>query len=158
MYKPKGICFLPSIYILSPVKSLKNFFIPDELSDFYCWEESSFLLPPLIIAKNSVNSIIPVPSSSTASTICWTYWRLSHKPKAIRGSSNSSTPIAPDPSSSRQLKYYLSFLNSSSSKSIQCFLPCFFNQFLVLLSGLNINSSIVMTPPSSSSLNVSPVY
>jgi len=76
----------------------------------------------------------------------------------MSGSSNSSTPIAPEPSSSRESKYYLSFLNSSSSKSIQCFFPCFFSQFLVLLSGLNINSSGVMTPPSSSSFSVSSVY
>jgi len=54
--------------------------------------------------KNSPNSIILDPSSSTKSTISCTYYLFSTNPRAINGPSNSSTPIDPEPSSSRELK------------------------------------------------------
>lgn len=57
-----------------------------------------------MIDKNSPNSISPDPSASTVSTIYYTYDLFSTKPRAINGSSNSSTPISPDLSSSNELK------------------------------------------------------
>lgn len=86
-----------------------------------------YLLPPLfsfpfIIYKNSLNSIFP--SSSTASIIFLTSSLLEAIPNDIKGYSNSSRPIPPEPSSSNSLKYFFNSILSLSSKSIKCFLPC----------------------------------
>jgi len=51
-------------------------------------------------------------------------------PKDIKGPSNSSKPIPPEPSSSNDLKYFLSSDLSLSSKSIKCFFPCSLSHFL----------------------------
>ena len=89
------------------------------------------MLPPfLMMPRNSSNSITPDWSSSTRSTMFWICWRLSTRPRAMRGSSSSSTPILPEPSSSSESKYVLSYLSSSSSKSMQCSLPRDFSHFL----------------------------
>ena len=82
-----------------------------------------------MIIKNSSNSICPDPSSSTSSIISRTSYRPSANPSPIRGSSNSSIPIEPPPSSSRATKHSLSFLNSSSEKSKTWDLPLWQNHF-----------------------------
>jgi hypothetical protein len=51
--------------------------------------------------------------------------RVDANPRAMRGSSSSSTPIEPEPSLSREVKYFLSLLISSSLKSMRSSLPCF---------------------------------
>ncbi len=76
---------------------------------------------------NSLNSIYPEPSLSTAAIILFTSSLVLAIPNEIKGFSNSSTPMlplyyknkqSPDPSSSSYLKYFLSSLIVSSSKSI----------------------------------------
>lgn len=71
-----------------------------------------FSLPSefLIIPRNSVNSIMPDPSSSTKSIISCTSSLFSANPSPIRGSSNSSIPMEPEPSPSNELKHSFSFL------------------------------------------------
>lgn len=64
---------------------------------------------PLMILRNSGNSISYVPSLSTILIIFLTSSLVSTIPREINGSSNSSTPIFPEPSASSDLKYYLSF-------------------------------------------------
>lgn len=86
--------------------------------------ESEFLMMP----KNSPNSIFPLLSSSTASMISYTSSQLSANPSPIKGSSSSSIPIEPDPSSSRELKHSLSFFIWSSVKFKTWLFPCRINQ------------------------------
>jgi len=83
---------------------------------------------PFIMIKNSLNSIFP--SSSTASIIFLTSSLDSAIPREIKGPSNSSRPIPPEPSSSNDLKYFFNSYLSLSSKSIKCFFPLSLNHFL----------------------------
>ncbi len=63
-----------------------------------------------MMPRNSGNSIIPEPSSSTDIIMSITSSLVSAKPKPISGSSNSSIPMAPEPSPSREPKHSFSFL------------------------------------------------
>ena len=103
MKRLNGMFSFPSTFIFPEVRSLKNWYMAP-VALLLSFPSSFDLEPPLIIVKNSANSIISEPSSSTSCTIDWTCWRLSTRPRAIRGSSSSSTPMLPDPSSSRLLK------------------------------------------------------
>jgi len=136
MNRLKGIFYFSAVSKSSPsVSFLKKLYIaavpPSTLSaaGFYMpgVSEDSLedLLPPLIMFRNSGNSIIFEPSSSTAVTNYVTYDLFSTKPRAIKGSSSSSTPIASEPSSSRELKHVLRSRRAESEKSMQCSFPRF---------------------------------
>lgn len=58
----------------------------------------------------------------------WTSSRVCESPRAMKGSSSSSTPMEPVPFSSRELKYFLSSSRASSLNTIRFFFPCFFSQ------------------------------
>lgn len=62
-----------------------------------------------IISKNSLNSIWPDPSSSTESNIYLTSSLDSAIPNEIKGPSNSSNPISPEPSLANDLKYCFNY-------------------------------------------------
>ena len=76
------------------------------------------------MSRNSPNSMQPEPSSSTSSTKLWTSYTDSQSPKPIRGPLISSTPIEPDPSSSKLAKHSRSFTICSSEKSRKRPFPC----------------------------------
>lgn len=95
-----------------------------------------------MIVKNSSKSISPPPSSSTFLIKSLIESRFDAKSSAMKGSSNSSTPMAPEPSASKSSKISLSFFLSWRLKSFFSFprlqngclpmyfsFPRFFNQF-----------------------------
>lgn len=66
----------------------------------------------LMIVRNSLNSIIPEPSSSTKSIIFYTSFTFYANPSPINGSCISWSPIEPSPPWSRELKQSLSLRSS----------------------------------------------